>query len=50
MTARFMKDEKYTALPNLNPAKRKARMLAAVIPALAGLITLAVETANSYLC
>ena len=40
----------YIALPNLNCAKRKARALAAMIPANIGLITLAVENINSYLC
>ena len=38
-----------TELPELNPASRVARRLAAMIPALTGLITLAVENMNSYL-
>ena len=39
----ILTDNIYTALPDWNRVKRKGRALAAVIPALTGLITLAVE-------
>ena len=44
-----MTEDLYPALPDLNSAKRKARALTAMIPALPGLIRLAVENTRSYL-
>ena len=45
----IMKDDLYTRVPELIPAKRKGRAFAAMISALSGMIMLAVQNVNSYL-
>ena len=46
---RLLQEEIFTALPNISPAGRTKRFAAAFLPAIAGLVTLAVESISGYL-